>query len=34
MNGLEVIKELRRRENDVPVVIITSHGTIEREFRG
>ena len=30
MNGLEVLKELRRRENDVPVVIITAHGTIER----
>jgi len=30
MNGLEVLKELRRRENHVPVVIVTAHGTIER----
>lgn len=30
MNGLEVLKEIRRRENDVPVVLITAYGTIER----
>ncbi len=30
MNGLEVLKELRRKENHVPVVIVTAHGTIER----
>ncbi len=30
MNGLEVLKELKRRENHVPVVIVTAHGTIER----
>ena len=30
MNGLEVLKELRRRENHVPVVIVTAHGTVER----
>jgi len=30
MNGLEVLKELRRRENSVPVVIVTAHGTVER----
>ncbi len=30
MNGLEVLKELRRRENHVPVVIVTAYGTIER----
>jgi DNA-binding NtrC family response regulator len=30
MNGIEVLKEIRKRENDVPVVIVTAHGTIER----
>jgi class 3 adenylate cyclase len=30
MNGLEVLKEIRRREIDVTVVIITAYGTIER----
>src|SRR3989304_3884873 len=30
MNGLEVLKELRSRGNDVPVVMITAYGTIER----
>jgi len=30
MNGLEVLKEIRRRENDVTVVMITAYGTIER----
>jgi len=30
LNGLEVLKELRRRENHVPVVIVTAHGTVER----
>ena len=30
LNGLEVLKEIRKRENDVPVVMITAHGTIER----
>jgi two-component system, NtrC family, response regulator AtoC len=30
MSGLEVLKEIRRRENDVPVVLITAYGTIER----
>jgi len=30
MNGLEVLKEIRRRGNDVPVVMITAYGTIER----
>ncbi len=30
MNGVEVLKELRRRANETPVVMITAHGTIER----
>ena len=30
MNGLEVLKEIRRRGLETPVVIITAHGTIER----
>jgi DNA-binding NtrC family response regulator len=30
MNGIEVLKELRNRGNDAPVVMITAHGTIER----
>jgi DNA-binding NtrC family response regulator len=30
MNGLEVLKEIRRKGLETPVVIITAHGTIER----
>src|SRR5918992_6186251 len=30
MNGLEVLKAIRKRENDVTVVMITAYGTIER----
>src|SRR5215468_7240272 len=30
MNGLEVLKEIRRRELEVTVVMITAHGTVER----
>ena len=30
MSGLDVLKELRRKGNDVPVVMITAHGTIDR----
>jgi DNA-binding NtrC family response regulator len=30
MNGPEVLKEIRGRKIDVPVVMITAHGTIER----
>lgn len=30
MNGLEVLKEIRKREIDVTVVMITAYGTIER----
>ena len=30
MNGLEVLKEIRKRENDATVVMITAYGTIER----
>ncbi|TAK01726.1 sigma-54-dependent Fis family transcriptional regulator [bacterium] len=30
MNGLEVLREIRKRENDVTVVMITAYGTIER----
>ncbi|MBI4490263.1 MAG: sigma-54-dependent Fis family transcriptional regulator [Deltaproteobacteria bacterium] len=30
MNGIEVLKEIRKRGSDVPVVIITAYGTVER----
>ena len=30
MNGLEVLKEIRKREYDVSVVMITAYGTIDR----
>ena len=30
MSGLEVLKEIRRRKYDLPVVMITAYGTIER----
>src|SRR5215475_5240826 len=30
LSGLEVLKELRKRENDAPVVMITAYGTMER----
>jgi DNA-binding NtrC family response regulator len=30
MNGLEVLREIRRRESDIPVVMVTAYGTIER----
>src|SRR5215212_2272339 len=30
MNGLEVLKEIRKRENEVTVVMITAYGTVER----
>jgi DNA-binding NtrC family response regulator len=30
MKGLDVLKELRRREKDFPVVIITAYGSIDR----
>ena len=30
MNGLQVLREIRRRREDVPVVMITAYGTIER----
>jgi DNA-binding NtrC family response regulator len=30
LSGLEVLKELRKRENDTPVVMITAYGTMER----
>lgn len=30
MNGLEVLKELRARGNNIPVIMITAHGTIDR----
>ena len=30
INGLEVLRELRKGGNNVPVVMITAHGTIER----
>jgi len=30
MNGIEVLTEIRKSHGDLPVVIITAHGTIER----
>jgi len=30
MNGLEVLRELRKRGDDTPVVMITAYGTVER----
>lgn len=30
LSGLEVLKELRKREDDTPVVMITAYGTVER----
>jgi DNA-binding NtrC family response regulator len=30
LSGLDVLKELRKRENDIPVVMITAYGTMER----
>ena len=30
MSGLEVLKEIRKRELDITVVMITAYGTIER----
>lgn len=30
LNGIEVLKDIRQRGNDVPVVMITAYGTIER----
>ena len=29
MNGLDVLQEIRRREWDVPVIMITAHGSID-----
>jgi DNA-binding NtrC family response regulator len=30
MNGVEVLKEIRQRQMDLPVIMITAHATIER----
>jgi len=30
LSGLDVLKELRKRGNDTPVVMITAYGSIER----
>lgn len=30
MNGVEVLRELRRRGNETPVIMVTAYGTIER----
>ncbi|HEX5020867.1 MAG TPA: sigma-54 dependent transcriptional regulator, partial [Candidatus Binatia bacterium] len=30
LSGLEVLKEIRRREDDTPVIMITAYGTVER----
>jgi two-component system, NtrC family, response regulator AtoC len=29
MNGIEVLKQIRKRDENLPVVIITAYGTIE-----
>jgi DNA-binding NtrC family response regulator len=29
MNGIEVLTELRNRESDVPIIMVTAHGSIE-----
>src|SRR5262245_47844840 len=33
MNGIDMLREIRRREHDVTVVMITAYGTIERAVR-
>src|SRR5438094_10432301 len=30
MNGIEVLREIRRQDKNLPVIIITAYGTIER----
>ena len=30
MNGMDLLREIRRREHDVTVVMITAYGTVER----
>jgi len=30
LNGLDVLKELRQRDDDTPVIIVTAYGTVER----
>jgi DNA-binding NtrC family response regulator len=30
MNGIEVLKEIRRRDQNLPIIMITAYGTIER----
>src|SRR5262245_24462978 len=30
MSGLDVLKELRRKGNDIPVILITAYGSVER----
>jgi len=30
LSGLDVLKELRKREDDIPVVMITAYGTVDR----
>ena len=30
INGIELLKEIRRRGNDFPIVMITAHSTIEK----
>jgi DNA-binding NtrC family response regulator len=30
MNGVDVLREIRKRNRDLPVIMITAHGTIER----
>lgn len=30
MNGIEVLKQIRKREDDTPVIMITAYGTVDR----
>ncbi|HWP60464.1 MAG TPA: sigma-54 dependent transcriptional regulator [Candidatus Acidoferrales bacterium] len=30
MNGIDVLKEIRRRSSDIPVIMVTAYGSIER----
>lgn len=34
LDGLEVLRRLRRRRNPVPVLILTAHGSVEDRVRG
>lgn len=34
LSGLDVLKELRKREDDTPVIMITAYGTVDRAVQG